>query len=70
MYSPTYVEYQVEQRTQELRESLDRALWVAQLSKKRSESHRSRLARKLVALGLRLDPQAASAALHMQPADR
>jgi len=70
MYSAVYLEYEVGQRAQELQRSLDRALRVAELPKERSASCRSRLARKLVTLGLRLDPQAASAALHVHPLAR
>lgn len=70
MYSPVFLEYEIGYRAQELRRPLDRALWAADLSKMRAERCRSRLARKLVTLGLRLDPQAASAALHVHPLAR
>jgi hypothetical protein len=70
MYSAQYLEYEAEQRTQELRGALNRALWMEELQKERSESCRSRLARRLVTLGIRLDPQAASSAARMQPVRR
>jgi hypothetical protein len=70
MYSALFLEYEAGQRTQDLRRSLERALWMEALAKKRSEGCRSRLARKLVTLGLRIDPQAASSALHMEPVGR
>lgn len=70
MYSAVYLEYEAGRRTQELQRSLDRALRVAEVPKEHSESCRSRLARRLVTLGLRLDPQAVSAASHVQPVGR
>lgn len=70
MYSALYLEYEAGQRTQEMRRSLDRGRWMMELPKEHSESYRSRLARKLVILGLRLDPQAASSVAHMHPVSR
>jgi len=71
MYScAEYLEYEAGQRTQELRRALGRALGAAELSKMRSGSCRSRLARRLVTLGIWLDPQAASSAAHTRSAGR
>jgi hypothetical protein len=69
MYCALYLEYEAGQRMQDLR-ALSRALGVAELQKGRSESRRSRLARRLVTLGLRLDPQAASSAARMRSVGR
>lgn len=69
MYSALYLEYEAGQRMQDLR-ALSRALGVAALQKGRSESRRSRLARRLVTLGLRLDPQATSSAARMRSVGR
>lgn len=70
MYSALYLEYEAGQRMQELRGALSHALGVAELQRERGESCRSRLARRLVTLGIRLDPQAASSAARMQPVRR
>jgi hypothetical protein len=70
MYSALYFEYHMGQRQQELRRSLDRARWLAEQPKERSDSCRSRLARRLVTLGLHLDPQASAAPHRAHPVRR
>ncbi len=66
MFSALYLEIEAGQRARELQGALNRALWMSELKKERGESCRSRLARRLVSLGIRLDPQAASSADRMR----
>lgn len=57
--SPVYLEYAGRERMKELAQAVDRDRVRARLQPSRPGGLRRRLARRLVSLGLHLDPQAA-----------